>query len=161
MLNPCGIKNRLLFCFVKLWAGRGIRNSEYFDNHEQIAMFVHCGDGGSEILNPGGIKGRQLVLSCSCSLIPGIRNSGYFYNYEQTTVFVPCHDGGSEILNPCGIKNRLLFCFVKLWAVGSEILNLSKIESAMGARSLSHEIAQFDGIEKLDVVFLLDSTNSF
>ena len=93
-------------------------------------MFVPCRDGGSEILNPFGIKSRQLVLSCSCSLILGIRNSEYFYNYEQITVFVPCHDGGSQILNPCGIKNRVLFCSVKLWAGGSEILNLSKKESA-------------------------------
>ena len=101
----------------------GIRNSEYFDNHEQIAIFVPCRDVGSEILSPCGIKSRQLVLSCSCSLIPGIRNSEYFYNQEQIAVFVPCHDGGSEILNPCGIKNRLVFCSVKLWAGGSEILN--------------------------------------
>ena len=85
----------------------------------------------------------------------GIRNSEYFYNHEQIATFVPCHDGGSEILTPCGIKNRLLFCSVKLWARGSEILNLSKKESAMGVRSLSHEIAQFDGIGKLDVLFLL------
>ena len=72
--------------------GRGIRNSEYFDKHEQIAMFLPCRDGGSEILNHCGIKIRQLILSCSCSLILGIRNSEYFYNYEQITVFVPCHD---------------------------------------------------------------------
>ena len=72
--------------------GRGIRNSEYFDNHEQIAMFVPCRDGGSEILNQCGIKMRQLVLSCSRSLILGIRNSKYVYNYEQITFFVPCHD---------------------------------------------------------------------
>ena len=85
----------------------------------------------------------------------GIRNSEYFYNHEQIATFVPCHDGGSEILTPCGIKNRLLFCSVKLWARGSEILNLSKKESAMGVRSLSHEIAQFDGIGKLVVLFLL------
>ena len=78
----------------------------------------------------------------------GIRNSEYFYNYEQIAVFGLCHDGGSEILTPSGIKNRLLFCSVKLWAGGSEILNLSKKESAMGVRSLSHEIAQFDGIGK-------------
>ena len=101
----------------------GIRNSEYFDNHEQIAIFVPCRDGGSEILSPCGIKSRKLVLSCSCSLILGIRNSEYFYNHEQIAVFVPCHDGGSEILNPCGIKNRLVFCSVKLWAGGSEIVN--------------------------------------
>ena len=93
-------------------------------------------------------------MSCSCVLILGIRNSEYFYNHEQIAVFVPCNDGGSEILNPCGIKNRLLFCSVKLWAGGSEILNLPKKESAMGARSLSHEIAQFNGIGKLDVLFL-------
>ena len=72
--------------------GRGIRNSEYFDNHEQIAMFVPCRDGGSQILNHCGIKMRQLVLSCSRSLILGIRNSKYVYNYEQITFFVPCHD---------------------------------------------------------------------
>ena len=131
----------------------GIRNSEYFDKLEQIAIFVPCRDGGLEILSPCGIKSRQLVLSCGCSLILGIRNSEYFYNYEQTTVFVPGHDGGSEILNPCGIKNRLLFCSVKLWAGGSEILNLSKKENAMGARSLSHEIAQ--------LLFLVDSTEHF
>ena len=81
--------------------------------------------------------------------------------HEQIAVFVPCHDEGSEILNPCGIKNRLLFCSVKLWAGGSEILNLSKKESAMGARSLSHEIVQFDGIGKLDVLFLVDTTEHF
>ena len=69
-------------------------------------------------------------MSCSCVLILGIRNSEYFYNHEQIAVFVPCNDGGSEILN------------------------LSKKESAMGARSLSHEIAQFNGIGKLDVLFL-------
>ena len=91
----------------------------------------------------------------------GVRNSEYFYNHEQRAVFVPCHDGGSEILNPCGIKKRLLFCSVKLWTGGSEILNLSKEESAMGARSLSHEIAQFDGIRKLDVLFLVDTTERF
>ena len=91
----------------------------------------------------------------------GIRNSEYFYNHEQIATFVPCHDGGSEILTPCGIKNRLLFCSVKLWARGSEILNLSKKESAMGVRSLSHEIAQFDGIGKLDVLFLVDTTEHF
>ena len=113
------------------------------------------------IRNSCGIKSRQLVLSCTCSLILGIRNSEYFYNYKQTIVFVPCHDGGSEILNPCGIKNRLPFCSVKLWARGSEILNLSKKESGMGARSLSHEIAQFDGIRKLDVLFLVDTTEHF
>ena len=157
ILNPFGIKNRLLFCSVKLWAW-GSANSEYFDNHEQIAIFVPCRDGGSEILNPCGIKSRQLVLSCTCSLILGIRNSEYFYNYKQIIVFAPCHDGGSEILNPCGIKNRLPFCSVKLWARGSEILNLSKRESGMGARSLSHEIAQFDGIS---VLFLVDTTEHF
>ena len=102
-----------------------------------------------------------VTVSCSCVLILGIRNSEYFYNHEQITVFVPCHDGGSEILNPCGIKNRLLFCSVKLWAGGSEILNLSKKESAMGARSLPHEIEQFDGIGKLDVLFLVDTTEHF
>ena len=91
----------------------------------------------------------------------GIRNSEYFYNHEQIATFVPCHDGGSEILTPCGIKNRLLFCSVKLWARGSEILNLSKKESAMGVRSLSHEIAQFDGIGKLHVLFLVDTTEHF
>ena len=141
--------------------GRGIRNSEYFDDHGQISIFVPCRDGGSEILNPCGIKSRQLVLSRSCSLILGIRNSEHFYNYKQIIVFVPCHDGGSEILNPCGIKNRLPFCSVKLWARGSEILNLSKKESGMGARSLSHEIAQFDGVRKLDVLFLVDTTEHF
>ena len=88
----------------------------------------------------------------------GIRNSGYFHNYEQIAVFVLCHDGGSEILTPSGIKNRLLFCSVKLWAGGSEILNLSKKESAMGVRSLSHEI---DRIGKLDVLFLVDTTEHF
>ena len=31
----------------------------------------------------------------------------------------------------------------------------------MGARSLSHEIAQFGGIGKLDVLFLVDSTEHF
>ena len=90
-----------------------------------------------------------------------VRNSECFYNYKQIIVFAPCHDGGSEILNPCGIKNRLPFCSVKLWARGSEILNLSKKESGMGARSLSHEIAQFDGIRKLDVLFLVDTTEHF
>ena len=55
----------------------------------------------------------------------------------------------------------VLFFSVKLWARGSEILNLSRQESAMGARSLSHEIAQFDGIGKLDVLFLVDSTEHF
>ena len=114
----------------------GIRNSEYFYNHEQIAVLVPCHDGGSEILNLCGIKSRQLVLSCNCFLVLGIRNSEYFCNHEQIhvlTVFVPCYDGRSEILNPCGIINRLLFCSVELWAGGSEILNLSKKESAMGA----------------------------
>ena len=91
----------------------------------------------------------------------GIRNSEYFYNSEQIAVFVLCHDGGSEILTSSGIKNRLLFCSVKLWAGGSEILNLFKKESAMGVRSLSHEIAQFDGIGKLDVLFLVDTTEHF
>ena len=90
----------------------------------------------------------------------GIRNSEYFHNYEQIAVFVLCHDGGSENLTP-GIKNRLLFCPIKLWAGGSEILNLSKKESAMGVRSLSHEIAQFGGIGKLDVLFLVDTTEHF
>ena len=33
--------------------------------------------------------------------------------------------------------------------------------SAMGAPSLSHEIAQFDGIGKLDVLFLVDTTERF
>ena len=94
---------------------------------------------------------------------PGIRNSEYFYNYEQIAVFVLCHDGGSEILTPSGIKNRLLFCSVKLWAHGSEILNLSKKESAMGVRSLSHEIAQFDGIGKFfwTCCFLWTQLNTF
>ena len=91
----------------------------------------------------------------------GIRNSEYFDDHEQISIFVPCRDGGSEILNPCGIKNRLLFCYVKLWAGGSEILNLSKKERAMGVRSLSHEIAQFDGIGKLDALFLVDTTKHF
>ena len=102
-----------------------------------------------------------VTVPCSHVLILGIRNSEYFYNHEQIIVFVPCHDGGSEILNPCGIKNRLLFCPVKLWAGGSEILNLSKKESAIGAWSLPHEIAQFDGIGKLDVLFLVDTTEHF
>ena len=92
----------------------------------------------------------------------GIRNSEYFYNSEQIAVFVLCHDGGSEILTSSGIKDRLLFCSIKLWAGGSEILNLSKKESAMGVRSLSHEIAQFDGIGKLDVFcFLWTQLNTF
>ena len=91
----------------------------------------------------------------------GIRNSEHFYNHEQIAVFVLCHDGGSEILTAPGIKNRLLFCSVKLWAGGSEILNLSKEESAMGVRSLWHEIAQFDGIGKLDVLFLVDTTEHY
>ena len=77
----------------------------------------------------------SVTVSCSCVLILGIRNSEYFYNHKQMAVFVSCHKGGSEILNPCGIKNRLLFCSVKLWAGGSEILNLSQKESTMGARS--------------------------
>ena len=114
----------------------GIRNSEHFDNHEQIAIFVPCRDGGSEILNPCGIKSRQLVLSCSCSLILGIRNSEYFYSHGQIAVFVPCHDGGSESLNPCGmqmgrgIRNSEYFdnheqiaMFVPCRDGGSEILN--------------------------------------
>ena len=75
--------------------------------------------------------------------------------------FVPCRDGGSEILNPCGIMNRLPFCSVKLWAGGSEIPNLSNKESAIGARSLLHEIVQFDGIGKLDAMFLVDSSEHF
>ena len=91
----------------------------------------------------------------------GIRNFEYFYNHEQIAVFVLCHDGGLEILTPCEIKNRLLFCSVKLWAGGSEILNLFKKESAMGARFLSREIAQFGGIGKLDVSFLVDTTEHF
>ena len=53
----------------------------------------------------------------------GVRNSDYFDKHEQIVIFVPYRDGRSEILNPCGIKNRLLFCSVKLWARGSEILN--------------------------------------
>ena len=53
----------------------------------------------------------------------GIRNSEYFDDHEQISIFVPCRDWGSKILNPWGIKNRLLFCSVKLWAGGSEILN--------------------------------------
>ena len=53
-----------------------------------------------------------------------LRNSEYFDNHEQIAVFVPCRDGGSEILNPYEIKNRLLFCSVKQWTGGSEILNL-------------------------------------
>ena len=77
----------------------------------------------------------------------GIRNFEYFYNHEQIVIRVPCRDGASEILTPCEIKNRLLFCSVKLWAGGSEILNLFKKESAMGARFLSREITQFGGIE--------------
>ena len=36
--------------------GRGIRNSEYFYNHEHIAVFVPCRDGGLEILNPCEIQ---------------------------------------------------------------------------------------------------------
>ena len=102
------------------------------------------------------------VLVCQ-AMGRGIRNSEYFYNYEQIAVFGLRHDGGSEILTPFGIKNRLLFCSVKLWAGGSEILNLSKKESAMGVRSLSHEIAQFDGIEKFfwTCCFLWTQLNTF
>ena len=40
-------------------------------------------------------------------------------------------------------------------------MNIFKKESAMGARSLPHEIAQFDGIGKLDVLFLVDTTEHF
>ena len=90
-----------------------------------------------------------------------IRNSENFDNHEKIAIFVPCRDEGSEILNPCGMKNRLLFRSVKLWAGGWEIQNLSKKESAMGARSLSHEIAQFDGIGIFDVLFLVYSTEHF
>ena len=103
----------------------------------------------------------SVTVSCSCFLILGIRNSEYFYNHEQIAVFVPYHVGGSEILNPCGIKNRLLFCSVKLWAGGSEILNLSKKESAIGARSPPHEFTQFDRIGKLHVLLLVDTTEHF
>ena len=53
----------------------------------------------------------------------GIRNSKYLDDHEQISIFVPCRDWGSKILNPWGIKNRLLFCSVKLWAGGSEILD--------------------------------------
>ena len=150
------------FCPLPWW---GIRNSEYSDNHEQISIFVPCRDWESEILNPCGIKVDSwfcsVTVSCSCFLILGIRNSEYFYNHEQIAVFVPHHDGGSEILNPCGIKNRLLFCSVKLWAGGSEILNLSKKESAIGARSPPHEFTQFDRIGKLHVLLLVDTTEHF
>ena len=54
--------------------------------------------------------------------------------------------------------NRLQFCFDELWAWGSEILNLPKKESEIGAWSLLREIAEFDGIGKLNVLFLEDST---
>ena len=84
-----------------------------------------------------------------------------FKNFEQIAFLVPCRDGGSEILNPCGIMNRLSFCSVKLWAGGSGIPNLSNKESAIGARSLLHEIVQFDGIGKLDAMFLVDSSEHF
>ena len=40
-------------------------------------------------------------------------------------------------------------------------MNLCKKESAMGVRSLSHEIAQFGGIGKLDVLLLVDTTEHF
>ena len=92
----------------------------------------------------------------------GIRNSEYFYNHEQIAVFVLCHDGGSENLTP-GIKNRLLFCPIKLWAGGSEILNLSKKESAMGARSLSHEFVPFElmELENWMYFFLWTQLNTF
>ena len=86
----------------------------------------------------------------------GIRNSEYFYNNEHIAVFVPCRDGGSEfwILVEFGI-NRLQFCSDELWAGGSEILNLRKKESPIGAWSLLREIEEFDGIGKLDVVVSL------
>lgn len=120
-----------------------------------------CGcKGGSKILKPCGVMSRQLFLSCNP--IRGrseILNT--FKNFEQIAFFVPCRDGGSEILNPCGIMNRLPFCSVKLWAGGSEIPNLSNKESAIGARSLLHEIVQFDGIGKLDAMFLVDSSEHF
>ena len=57
--------------------------------------------------------------------------------------------------------NRLQFCSDELWAGGSEILNVSKKESAIGAWSLLREIKEFGGIGKLDVLFLEDSTEHF
>ena len=53
-------------CPLPWW---GIRNSECFYNHEQIAVIVPCHDGGSEILNPCGIKDR--LLFCSVKLWAG------------------------------------------------------------------------------------------
>ncbi|CAH3193088.1 unnamed protein product, partial [Porites evermanni] len=44
----------------------------------------------------------------------------------------------------------------QLWAGGSEILNLSNKESAIGALSVLHEIVQPDGIGKLDAMFLVE-----
>ena len=45
--------------------------------------------------------------------------------------------------------------------MGQGIRNSESLQSGMGARSLSHEIAQFDGIRKLDVLFLVDTTERF
>ena len=74
--------------------GRGIRNSEYFDDHGQISIFVPCRDGGSEILNPCGIKNR--LLFCSVKLWAG----------------------GSEILNTLTTMDR--YPFLSLAVMGDQ-----------------------------------------
>ena len=64
-----------------------------------------------------------------------MRNSETSYNYEQTAVFVLCREGGS-------------------------FYNHEQITAFVPVVKGDHEIIQFDGIRKLDVLFLVVSNGS-
>ena len=127
------------FCPLPWW---GIRNSEYFDNHEQIPFLSLAVMGDQKfcgILVELEVDSRlhPVTVSCSCVLIQGIRNSEYFYNHEQIAVFVPCQMSDQKfwIL----VELKIDHCFVLLsYGPGDQKFWISPRKKAQWVRDLFH-----------------------